>query len=87
MKPFDHTPFGYFQRLYVNRVMPPIAFGANSIFCCVDVNDLAEGIALAAEKSRIGQTYLLCGEPQTLREIFGIWGRKTGVSGLGLAVW
>jgi dihydroflavonol-4-reductase len=80
----DHTPFGYFQRLYVNRVMPPIAFAPSSIFCCVDVNDLAEGIALAAEKGRAGQTYLLCGEPLTLQEIFGIWCRETGASNIRL---
>ena len=76
----DHTPFGYFQRLYVNHVMPPIAFAPNSIFCCVDVNDLAEGITLAAEKGRIGETYLLCGEPMTIGEILDIWSRKTGAS-------
>jgi dihydroflavonol-4-reductase len=80
----DHSPFGYFQRLCVNRAMPPIAFAANTIFCCVDVNDLAEGIALAAEKGRIGETYLLCGEPKTVGEMFGIWCRKSGASNIRL---
>jgi dihydroflavonol-4-reductase len=76
----DHSPFGHFQRLHVNHVMPPAAFGRSSMFCCVDVNDLAEGIALAAEKGRIGETYLLCGEPMTIGEILDIWSRKTGAS-------
>ena len=69
----DHSPFGYWQRLYANHLMPPIACAPDSIFCCVDVKDLAEGIALAAEKGRVGETYLLSGEPRTLREIFDIW--------------
>jgi len=52
---------------------------ADSIFCYVGLNDLVEGIVLAAGKGRIGETYLLCGEPKTLREIFSIWSRETGV--------
>jgi dihydroflavonol-4-reductase len=76
--PNDHTPFGYFLRLYVNRVMPPLAWSPNSLFCCVGVNDLAEGIALAAEKGRAGETYFLCGERQTFREILTSWSKKPG---------
>lgn len=74
----DHSAFGYFMRLYINRILPPIAWSPNSIFCCVELNDLAEGIALAAEKGRIGETYFLCGEPQTFREIFECWNKKPG---------
>lgn len=32
----DHSPLGYFMRLYINRVMPPMAWSPNSIFCCVN---------------------------------------------------
>ena len=74
----DHSAFGYFLRLYVNRILPPIAWSPNSIFCCVELNDLAEGIALAAEKGRMGETYFLCGDPQTFREIFEYWSKKPG---------
>jgi nucleoside-diphosphate-sugar epimerase len=42
------------------------------------VEDLAEGIARAAEKGRIGETYLLCGEAQSFREILNLWSRKPG---------
>jgi dihydroflavonol-4-reductase len=62
--PNDHSAFGYFMRLYVNGVMPPVGWSPNTIFCCVVLNDLAEGIALAAEKGRLGEMYLLCGERQ-----------------------
>lgn len=74
----DHSIWGYFQRLFINRIMPPMAFSPNSIYSFVDLNDLAEGIALATEKGRIGETYFLCGERQTLREIFNSWRNKPG---------
>ena len=74
----DHSPLGYFLRLYINRVMPPMGWSPNSIFCCVELHDLAEGIALAADKGRIGETYFLCGEPQSFRETFNCWGKKPG---------
>jgi farnesol dehydrogenase len=74
----DHSAFGYFQRLYINRILPPIAWSPNSIFCCVEVNDLAEGITLAADKGRIGETYFLCGDPQSFREIIDCWSKKSG---------
>ncbi|HEX9090462.1 MAG TPA: NAD-dependent epimerase/dehydratase family protein, partial [Anaerolineales bacterium] len=74
----DHSPFGYFIRLYVNRLMPPICWSPNRIYCCVEVHDMAEGIALAAEKGRIGETYFLSGDPQSFRETATDWGKKPG---------
>jgi dihydroflavonol-4-reductase len=74
----DHSVFGYLQRLYVNHILPPIAWSPNSIFCCIEVNDLAEGITLTVEKGRIGETYLLCGDAQLFREAFDCWSRKPG---------
>ena len=74
----DHSGFGYYQRLYINCIMPPIACSPNTIYGLVDVNDLAEGITLAAERGRIGETYFLCGERQSIREIFNSWRNKPG---------
>ncbi len=76
--PNDHSSFGYFMRMYVNGILPPVGWSKNTIFCCVALNDLAEGIALAAEKGRIGETYFLSGERTTFNEIFGFWRRKPG---------
>lgn len=45
----------------------------------VDVEDVAAGHLLAAERGRIGQRYILGGKNLTLREIFEILGRLTGV--------
>jgi len=74
----DHSVWGYFLRLYINRIMPPMAWSPNSIFTLIEVHDLAEGIALAAEKGRLGETYFLCGESKTLREHFAYWTEKPG---------
>jgi dihydroflavonol-4-reductase len=60
--------------------MPPIAWSPNSIFTLIEVRDLAEGIALAAERGRQGETYFLCGESKTLREHFAYWAEKPGGS-------
>jgi dihydroflavonol-4-reductase len=74
----DHSVVGYFLRLYVNRLMPPMVWSPNSIVSFVEVNDLAEGVALASEKGRMGETYFLCGEPKSLKEHFAYWNEKPG---------
>jgi len=74
----DHSVWGYFLRLYINRIMPPMAWSPNTIHGCVDVNDLAEGIALAAEKGRIGETYILSGEFRSFREHLDYWSMRPG---------
>ena len=81
----DHSAFGYFLRLYINKMMPPMAWSPNSIFCCVAVSDLAEGIALAAEKGSLGETYIMGGEPQSFIEILKYWGMKPGA--FNVRVW
>ena len=74
----DRSVYGYLLRFFVNRILPPISVSPNSISCCVDVHDLAEGITLAAEKGRIGETYFFCGEARFFHEIYNIWSKKAG---------
>ncbi|HTP02905.1 MAG TPA: SDR family NAD(P)-dependent oxidoreductase [Anaerolineales bacterium] len=81
----DHSVFGYLLRAYVNGVMPPAAWGPDSTISYVDVDDAAVGIALAVEKGRDGETYLLCGEPQTLKQTLTYWNTKPG--GLRARAW
>jgi dihydroflavonol-4-reductase len=76
--PNDHSVWGYFLRMYLNRILPPLCWSPDTIFCCVHVNDLAEGIALAIEKGSIGETYLLGGEPKSFREIMNFWRQRPG---------
>lgn len=74
----DHSIFGYFLRLYLLHGMPPIAWGRDTVYTLVDLNALAEGLCLAAEKAPIGEDYVFCGEPTTLLGLFELWGRYPG---------
>jgi dihydroflavonol-4-reductase len=73
MGPNDHAVWGYFLRLYLNGMMPPMAWSPTARNSGVHVEDLAEGIALAAEKGQIGETYILAGDPVTLRDVVKLW--------------
>jgi dihydroflavonol-4-reductase len=83
--PNDHSIFGYFIRLYLAGLMPPMAWCPENRFSFVEVHDLAEGIALAGEKGRTGETYLLCGESKSLREHFAVWSQRPG--GFRVRLW
>jgi dihydroflavonol-4-reductase len=74
----DHSVWGYFLRLYLNRLMPPFAWAPAMMLSAVHVNNVGEGIALAAEKGRAGETYLLAGDPMSLRQVLEIWNTKPG---------
>jgi len=76
--PNDHSIFGYLLRLYLNKLMPPMAWSPQSTFSLVEVNDLVKGITLVVKKGRTKETYLLCGESKRMREHFGFWARKPG---------
>lgn len=74
----DHSAFGYFQRMYLNGIMPPMAWSPDTLFGCVGVEDVAEGIALALEKERWGKMYHFNGEIKTFRDILGYWKQYQG---------
>ncbi|HMQ52572.1 MAG TPA: NAD-dependent epimerase/dehydratase family protein [Anaerolineae bacterium] len=76
--PNDHSPFGYYLRFYLNRLMPPFAWAPDIIMSLVHVNDVGQGIALAAEKGRIGETYILAGQPLRQREMIQFWMTRPG---------
>ena len=74
----DHSGFGYFLRLYLNGLNPGFGWAPDGIVAGIAVDDLAEGIVLSAEKGKLGETYILSGEPHTRREIIKIWATKPG---------
>ena len=76
--PNDHSVYGYFLRMYLNHILTPFAWAPDVMTSRVYVNDVGEGIALAAEKGRIGETYILAGEPNSQREMIESWMTRPG---------
>lgn len=74
----DHSVWGYFGRLYVNRLLPPMAWAPDAMQALVHVDDVSEGIALAAERGRIGETYILGGNARRMRETLASWNAIPG---------
>lgn len=83
--PNDHSPWGYFARLYVNYALPPTAWARDATVAHVYVDDAAEGVALAAEKGRVGEVYLLAGDTATVGHVFQVWNSTPG--GLKWRIW
>lgn len=84
--PGDHSVFGWYGRLYVRGLLPPVIWGPDGAFTYVYVDDVAEGMALAAEKGRAGEVYFLGNRAAvTMRELMPIW--KKAVGGLAPFIW
>jgi dihydroflavonol-4-reductase len=77
--PGDHTPTptGRIVLDYLNGRMPGWFATALNI---VDVDDVATGHLLAAERGAIGRSYIVGGENLELREILGELARATGLA-------
>jgi dihydroflavonol-4-reductase len=70
------TPSGQIIVNVLNRKMPGyFESGLNA----VDVEDVARGHVLAAEKGRIGERYILGNENMELRQFLGLVGEVAGV--------
>lgn len=78
--PNDHSAFGYFLRLYLNKLKPPIGWSAGSIFSLVYLQDLVQGILLAIKNGQPGEDYFLCGESKTFREHASCWHKFPGAA-------
>jgi dihydroflavonol-4-reductase len=78
--PGDHSPFGWFSRLYVRNLLPPVVWAPDCAITYVHVDDVAEGMALAAEKSKVGEMYFFGGGWLTIRQLPPLW--KQAVGGL-----
>ncbi len=74
----DHSLFGVMSRLYLRRLLP-VFFGPDAGYTHTHVDDTAEAIILAMERGRVGESYILAGEPLRNRELFTLWERLTGI--------
>jgi nucleoside-diphosphate-sugar epimerase len=75
--PGDTSTAGQLMSLYYNGQMPVVP-GSESTWTYAHVEDIAEGIVLAAEKGRIGESYILAGPAVPLAEMFDYWAHLLG---------
>ncbi len=62
---------------YLERKLPMIP--QRTAFCWATVEDTAQGHLLAMEKGKVGETYMICGEPHTLVEALDLAEAVTGI--------
>lgn len=77
MGPGDHSPFGYYSRLFVRGLLP-MGWAPEGTFTFGHVEDVAEGLLLAGERGQPGEIYFLAGHVQTTREMMQVWSQTTG---------
>jgi dihydroflavonol-4-reductase len=70
------TPTGKIILDVLNKKMPAYLDGGLNI---VDVEDVAKGHILAAQKGRIGERYILGNENLSLKDYFGLIGEVSGI--------
>jgi nucleoside-diphosphate-sugar epimerase len=75
--PGDHSLIAEMMRSFYNGQIPVLA-GPETTFTYAHVEDMAEGIILAAEKGKIGESYILAGPAVPLGEMFDFWSHLTG---------
>jgi len=83
--PGDHSAFGWYAWLYARGWLPPIIWAPNGTFTFGYRDDVAEGLALAAEKGRVGETYFLGGSIISLRNLMPVW--RQAVGGIPPFIW
>jgi len=74
--PGDHSLIGEMMRFFYRGF--PVLPGPETTITYAHVEDVAEGIILAAEKGKPGESYLLAGPAVPLGEMFAFWSYLTG---------
>lgn len=75
--PGDHSLIGtLMERFYLGQM--PVIPGPEFGYTYAHVEDVAEGLILAAEKGRPGESYILTGPAVPLGEVIDFWGQLTG---------
>jgi hypothetical protein len=77
--PGDPSLVGDLMRAYTNGLLP-IFPGPETQITLAHVEDVAEGHLLAAEKGRIGESYLLTGPGLNFKEMAEMWAKTSGRS-------
>ena len=75
--PGDKSSVGQLMRLfYLEKLL--VLPGPETILSYTHVEDIAEGHILAAEKGRVGESYIITGPAVPLGEMVDFWGQLTG---------
>jgi nucleoside-diphosphate-sugar epimerase len=75
--PGDHSLLGQLMTNFY-RGQSPVVFGPDTVVTFAHVEDVAEGIILAAEKGKIGESYVLAGPAVPTGEMYDFWAQITG---------
>jgi nucleoside-diphosphate-sugar epimerase len=73
----DKSPHAEMFNYFLNRI--PLMFGSKSGLTLAHVEDIAEGHAMALEKGRPGESYILCGPAITYRQVFELCEKITRI--------
>lgn len=74
--PGDHSLVGALMTMFYQD--SPLLPGPDTTLTYAHVEDIAEGIVLASEKGRIGESYILAGPAVPFGEMFDFWSYLTG---------
>jgi nucleoside-diphosphate-sugar epimerase len=75
--PEDHSVIGDLLELYVRGRLPVLP-DRDTAFTLVYVDDVAEGHILAAEKGRLGESYVMGYQPFTFGQFADLWAKVSG---------
>jgi nucleoside-diphosphate-sugar epimerase len=75
--PGDNSWLAEMMRLFYRGLLPAVP-GPDSTVTYAHVEDIAEGHLLAAEKGRVGESYILAGPAVPLGEMIDFWAHLTG---------
>jgi dihydroflavonol-4-reductase len=75
--PNDHSTINDLMKLHLRSRLPVVP-GKETTFSYVYVDDVAEGHILAAEKGRLGESYVLAGTKLSLAEFIKLWSKVSG---------
>lgn len=77
--PGDHSLIGeMMRRFYYHQPPFPFVPGPETTLTYAHVADVAQGVLLAAQKGKIGESYILAGPPVPLGEMVQFWSQLTG---------
>jgi dihydroflavonol-4-reductase len=75
--PGDNSWLGEMMRLFYRGLLPALP-GPETVITLAHAGDIAEGHLLAAEKGRLGESYILAGPAVPLGEMVEFWSQLTG---------